>query len=253
MTIQYASDLHLEFLENEYFIRNNPLKTGADILVLAGDIALFKELPKYDWFFDYVSENFGITYWIAGNHEYYHYDLFKKRGHFQEEIRHNVFLVNDFVIRHEHVRLIFATLWTDISPEKRIPIAKAMNDFHLIQYKKEWLTAEHLSAEHKHSLELIEHELKTKQEGMITIVATHHVPTFTNYPPEYLGSVLNQAFAVELKTMISSVGPDYWIYGHHHQNIPEFEIGPTKLLTNQLGYVKYNEHMLFNPDKRLEI
>jgi len=61
MTIQYASDLHLEFNDNEYFIRNQPLKPGADILLLAGDIGLLKELPRYHWFFDYLSANFGTT------------------------------------------------------------------------------------------------------------------------------------------------------------------------------------------------
>jgi len=64
MTIQYASDLHLEFAENEFFIKNNPLTTGADILLLGGDILQFRTMKQHEWFFDYVSENFGATYWI---------------------------------------------------------------------------------------------------------------------------------------------------------------------------------------------
>ncbi len=37
MTIRYASNLHLEFPENEFYIKNDPLKPGADILLLGGD------------------------------------------------------------------------------------------------------------------------------------------------------------------------------------------------------------------------
>jgi len=36
---------------------------------------------------------------------------------------------------------------------------------------------------------------------------------------------LNEAFAVELFELIEDSGPDYWIYGHHHNNIPDFSIG----------------------------
>ncbi|MCC9063731.1 hypothetical protein [Flavobacterium piscisymbiosum] len=33
---------------------------------------------------------------------------------------------------------------------------------------------------------------------------------------------------------------------HHHVNVADFEIGNTKLITNQLGYIKYNENTGFN-------
>jgi predicted phosphohydrolase len=191
MTIQYASDLHLEFPENEFHIKNNPLKPGADILLLAGDIGLLKELPRYDWFFDYVSENFGTTYWIAGNHEYYHYDLANKRGTFYEAIRDYVFLINDYAVTTNNARLIFATLWTSIKPNHQIAIERRMNDFHLICKSGHRLTSEDLQQEHDVSLAFIKKELSEDTPGLKKIVVTHHVPTFVNYPPEYFGDVLN--------------------------------------------------------------
>ncbi|MNE91949.1 hypothetical protein D3C80_1896210 [compost metagenome] len=41
---------------------------------------------------------------------------------------------------------------------------------------------------------------------------------------------------------------DYWIYGHHHCNVSDFTVGKTKLITNQLGYIKYNENENFRCD-----
>ena len=82
-----------------------------------------------------------------------------------------------------------------------------------------------------------------------TVVVTHHVPTLLNYPSWYKTSILNQAFAVELFDLIEDSLIDYWIYGHSHINTPEFMIGNTHLLINQLGYVSHFEHQQFQKDK----
>lgn len=78
-------------------------------------------------------------------------------------------------------------------------------------------------------------------------------PTLLNYPERFVGSILNEAFAVELRGMIEKYQPAYWIYGHHHQNNPGFKIGSTMLLTNQLGYVRINEHAGYSSAKIFEI
>ena len=52
--------------------------------------------------------------------------------------------------------------------------------------------------------------------------------------------------------MIESLPIDYWIYGHSHRNI-DGEIGGTKIVSNQLGYVFANEHGTFSPDKFIEL
>jgi len=253
MTIQYASDLHLEFPENEFYLKNNPLKPGADILVLGGDILQFKSMKQHDWFFDYISENFGTTYWIAGNHEYYHYDLANKRGAFFENIRANVFLVNDYAATIENVHLIFSTMWTNVKPRHQIAIERRINDFHLIRMNGNRLTCEDLVKEHRQSLTFIKNELARDLHSVKKFVATHHVPTFINYPPEYFGDILNEAFAVNLNDLILKNGPDYWIYGHHHQNVADFKLGNTTLVTNQMGYVRIGENSLFDNGKILNI
>ena len=65
---------------------------------------------------------------------------------------------------------------------------------------------------------------------------------------EFKGNSLNNAFMTDLHDFIESSNVDYWIYGHSHRNNPELRIKNTKLITNQLGYVAYNEHLTYRTD-----
>lgn len=244
MRVQFASDLHLEFPENRFFYGNHPLQVSGDILLLAGDILQFAALASYDWFLDEVSEKYERVYWIPGNHEYYGYDLKLRSGSFCEAIRDNVFLVNDHAETIDGIRFIFSTMWTKITPAYRRDIERGMNDFRLIRYGQWAFDGEIYTRLYENSRAFIEGELQTNQKKVVT---THHVPTLQNYPPEYIGSVLNKGFAVELDLLIEKYQPDAWVYGHHHRNIPAFQIGRTKMLTNQLGYIAANEHFQFDP------
>lgn len=245
MVIQYASDLHLEFSQNRNFLQANPLQHQGDVLVLAGDIVPFAVMDRHNDFFNFISDHFQTTYWVPGNHEYYHSDLDDKCGVLNEKVRENVHLVNNLAVVHGDIQFIFSTLWTQISQINRWQIESRVSDFQVIRYNGSRFTSEQFNALHQESLSFLKQELHHNNTGK-TVVVTHHVPSFLNYPEKYRGDVLNEAFAVELFDLIESKGPDYWIFGHHHTNVPDFEIGKTKLMTNQLGYVMYGEHENFN-------
>lgn len=251
MTVQYASDLHLEFPENRKLLSENPLKPVGDILILAGDILLFHSMDEHKDFFDFCSDNFAFTYWIPGNHEYYYSDINHRIGEFKEAIRPNVFLVNNSSAIHGSLKLIFSTLWTKIYPDKAWSIQNGLNDFRVIKSGENRFSTFEYNGLFDENLNFLKSALNDNI-SQNSVVVTHHVPTFMHYPIEYIDSPINQAFAVDLDEFIQNSSIDYWIYGHHHRNIADFKIANTQLLTNQLGYVRANEHKGFRFDKIID-
>jgi predicted phosphohydrolase len=252
MRIQYASDLHLEFYDNETYLDANKIRPSSEILILAGDILLLKFVEEHESFFDYISNNFKETYWIPGNHEYYHSDINLLQEYKKKSIRTNIHLVNNEVISINNVNLIFSTLWSHISPLNEVFIKTCLSDFSHITIDNKPFLPEHFNAIHTSCLEFIETTLKMF-EGQRNVIFTHHAPTYLNYPEIYSKSRLNEAFATELKHIILNYQPEAWIYGHTHVNVPEFKIGKTRLVTNQLGYIETNEHHTFKFDTFIEI
>ena len=248
MKLQYASDLHLEFPENKEFLRIRPLRPEGDILILAGDIVPFSVMNEHSDFFDYVSGHFDFTYWIPGNHEYYHSDINERSGSFNEKIRDNVFLLNNTSVQTGDVRLIFSTLWTKIGPGSQFKILLGYSDFHVIMNRGMRLSVEQYNLLNEKCILFLKEELEKKKSGTIVVI-THHMPTFMNYPEDLKGDALNEAFAVELSDLIRTTEPDYWIFGHEHNSKSEFRIGKTRLVTNHLGYIRYNEHKGFDEGK----
>jgi predicted phosphohydrolase len=252
MKLQYCSDLHLEFPVNKKYLKANPIKPAGEILLLAGDIIPFAEMEKENDFFNFLSDSFEHTYWIPGNHEYYRSDIAERTGTFHENVRSNVSLLNNTAIEHKGVRLLFSTLWSKINPAFEFVILKSMADFRLIKNKGNKITVDDYDRLHEDCGAFLVKELGNGTNQKM-IVVTHHLPTFFNYPEKYRYSELNTAFATELFDLIEPSNVDYWIFGHSHEAVQDFKIGKTTLITNQLGYVEYGEHLSFKNDGLLEL
>ncbi len=252
MKIQYCSDLHLEFPENKNFLAKHPIEPIGEILLLAGDILPFALHKQSFGFFDFVADNFEAVYWIPGNHEYYHFDIAGISFPLYEKFRKNIFLINNQTINYKNINIICSTLWSHIQPQNEFEVQQNVNDFHLIKMNSARLNPAQFNQLHQTDLSFLKKAI-AESEAEKTIVMTHHVPTLMNYPAQYKGSNINDAFAVELYDFIDSSNVPYWIYGHHHYNTPEFKIGNTTMLTNQLGYVQQDEQKGFKTNAIIEI
>ena len=89
MRIQYMSDLHLEFQENNRYLRYNELPVTGDVLVLA-------VMNFWKWAF----KNYCQVLIVPGNHEYYNFSDVMERG-FQWKwmLRENVGYYQNQVVR----------------------------------------------------------------------------------------------------------------------------------------------------------
>lgn len=253
MKIQYASDLHLEFLENTTFLKNNPLRVTGDILILAGDIAYWKENGYEEHpFWDWVSQNYKQVIVIPGNHEFYmYYDVATIGNGVEIPIRENVIFTYNKVIHIEDVDIIASTLWAHIDLKLAFYTERCVSDFHRILYSQKLLTHQDFNQLHKECLEFIKTSVENST-AKTKIVVTHHVPSQVLMSKEFSGSLINGAFVVELGEYIENSGIDFWIYGHSHRNI-DCQIGKTLCLSNQLGYIKGNEHNSFDNGKYIEV
>ncbi len=253
MKIQYASDLHLEFADNQQYIKEHPLKKAGDILVLAGDIGYLPETnyTKYP-FWDWASDNYKQVICCMGNHEFYKYfDISKLEDGYCIEIRHNVHSYYNAVVNIDDIDFIVSTLWSHIPIQEAYYTEHIINDFRRILYKGELLTFTDFNNEHKHCLDFIKNAVK-KSVANHKIIISHHVPSFKMQCPKFTDSLANGAFIVDLDDYIRTSGIDYWIYGHSHYNV-DMNIGSTLCCSNQLGYTFHNEHKTFDCGKTLEI
>ncbi|ARK10714.1 metallophosphoesterase [Fibrella sp. ES10-3-2-2] len=246
MTIQYVSDLHLEFPDNATYLLANPIEPAGDVLILAGDItslAYYKSRKQEKAFFKTLSNQFRQVYYVPGNHEFYRsLDARLLDQPLQETLHANVFLLNNVARTYGGVRFLFSTLWSHIDQENEYQLGTGMADFQLINYRGNRLKpAMYTRFLHQPSLDFLRTEL-AKPVSEPTVVVTHHLPSLQCVHPRHTGSLLEQGFVTNLDSLILDTQPAYWIYGHSHANRPAIQLGNTQLLSNMLGYCARQEH-----------
>ena len=255
MKIQYMSDLHLEFMDNSRFIKNNEFEVKGDILVLAGDSFYLHDtvVPHYR-FWNWASKNFRQVLLVPGNHEFYgNGDVTKRGDSWQWMLRENIGYYYNKVVRIDDVDFILTTLWSKIPEVDMFYVLRGMNDFRQILYSGHRFTPDDFNLEHEKCLSFLKQAVQQSTAKHIVVV-THHLPTQSVVAEQHKESALNGAFATELGDFIADGRIDAWIYGHSHTNIDAI-IGNTKVVCNQLGYVYYKEHLTngFDPCKTIEI
>lgn len=269
MTIQYASDLHLEFGMNSKYMQAYGLSGNGDILLLAGDIGyLERRRSEQNPFFDWCARHFRETVIVPGNHEYYQ-DPVARAGHqagipvdrtlvdYEHKVRDNVRYLNNRSMVIGDVEIFATTLWSIIPPGRYADVEYGMNDCQQILYDGHRLRASDFGVLHGICKEWLADALG-KSTARRKVVLTHHCPCtareFDRYEP---GGSLFTAFHIDMLPFIESHDIDAWIYGHTHYNggsgtvVPSRNPGGTQLLSNQLGYVEFGEDKFGFKDKAM--
>lgn len=247
MRISLASDLHLEMCPE--FRLTNP---GTDVLILSGDICVvnhflrgsdspyhLKAMEYFD-FFKSCSQQWNKIFVVMGNHEYYHGYIDTYAAVYREQLKEfgNITLLNNNFEDYEGIRFIGGTLWTDMdnySPITEMMIERYMNDFKIIQWKRNYsrfraTDAEYLFGETKHFFETnIDPDMKT-------VVIAHHAPSDLSIAPQYKGDAYNGGYRSQLDQWIRD-RPNITLFTHGHVHNPvDVMIGNTRVAANPKGY-----------------
>ncbi|MBK9993585.1 MAG: metallophosphoesterase [Saprospiraceae bacterium] len=268
MKIQLASDLHLEFLSHPpgtAFTASSsrdmlPKRIigpvpGADVLVLAGDIA--DGAYACTLFADWPTEKRVPIILIAGNHEFYGHPIDPIYDKLREGAALNNihFLENDAVVI-DGVRFLGTTLWTDyrLSGLNRTQsqlmeyCGTRLNDHFRIRTGRHDFTPHDALARHEIARAWLEAELAKPFDGK-TVVVSHHAPHPLSVHPRYISNDLNAAFVSDLSDLMPGV--DLWLHGHVHDSF-DYQVGRCRVVANPAGYVLNRNYMRAGDDYEFE-
>lgn len=232
MKLHVLSDLHAEFAPFD------PPETGADVVVLAGDVSTGVrgiDLIR-GWFPDRP------VIYLAGNHEYYRESIPRHTEKLREAARDAGihFLEND-AVEIGGVRFLGCTLWTDFElygswMTDALAAQQAMNDFRLIRTdpdSRRFRPAD-ARAMHQRSLRWLREMVETPFDGP-TVVVTHHAPSMLSVRPIFRRDPVTAAYASNLEWMLDGAAIPLWIHGHTHLSV-DYTIDGTRVYANQRGY-----------------
>lgn len=258
MKIHAISDLHLEFQPYNYELPD------ADVCLLAGDITLACEITRQSRtgyhtraFFDRVQQKYARTFYIPGNHEYYHGDWKKSHAHLRKFFRDfypNVKMIQQDFEFYKGVTFIGATLWTDFNRANPLSMLDAvgyMSDYNYIYDGACRLTPHDVLERNHKDREFIQRRIKmnSKNKDNKIVVMTHHQPSFQSVHVQYSGSPANCFFCSDFEHLLTPQ-VKAWVAGHVHNNF-DYMIGETRMLVNPRGY--QNENPEFNPSLVFEV
>lgn len=263
MKLHIISDLHLEFAS--YDVQ----ALEADVIILAGDIGV--GMRGLEWAAKLLNRTNAHVIYVAGNHEFYRYEINSLRksmkaycsapvGWDGDNSEHRLHFLDDDEVVIDGVRFLGCTLWTDFKlfgqdmmQEAMLEGQQCLNDFRLID-RGEWaFTALDSVDLHNKSVQWLTHKLKNEKFDGKTVVVTHHLPSADSVVEHYKKDLLSACFASQLDHLLGY--SDLFIHGHTHSSLDYVSRG-TRVVCNPRGYSRYdkvNENGAFDPKLIIEI
>eukprot|EP00026_Physarum_polycephalum_P009745 Phypoly_transcript_09879.p1 GENE.Phypoly_transcript_09879~~Phypoly_transcript_09879.p1 ORF type:complete len:267 (+),score=34.75 Phypoly_transcript_09879:469-1269(+) len=251
---QIISDMHVEFPKVREFLPAEALEPKAPYLAMLGDIG-YPSQPKYQELLLAMADRFQKVFVIAGNHEYYKAEYYSTKQKIKEicALKNNIIYMDKTSILVDGVRVLGTTLWSYVPPDKILPVANALNDYHLIKVQDPNTNQASLLCVEQ-SVEWFNDELNwlkeqialAKQNGERVVVFTHHAPLVKGTShPRFDNSPHNCAFSSDLQDILGDP-IDLWCFGHTHYSSDQTVKG-TRVVSNQVGYIAMQEKAGFKP------
>jgi Icc-related predicted phosphoesterase len=275
MKIQLVSDLHLEFADVD--IKNT---TGADVLILSGDILVtddlrnqpadlaWENLPmdgygrakravRYRDFFQRVSFQFKHVIYVMGNHEHYHGKFDKSAAIIRDTLGylniHNVHLLDCDTVEIDGVHFVGGTMWTDCNksdPMTLYHLEQCMNDFRVIRiagenFKK--FLPKRTVTEFIKTRDYFKTVIENLPKDSKIVVCSHHAPSHLSIHEIYKhDTLMNGGYSSDMSEFILD-RPQIkaWTHGHMHNNF-DYIVGDTRVMCNPHGYPGENNQFDFN-------
>ena len=248
MRLHILSDLHLEFAP---FM---PPSTGADMVILAGDIR--PGMRSIPW----IQKTFPDTpvVYVLGNHEYYGQALPRHLEKLKEAASGtNIHILENDCLDTGEVVIMGCTLWTDFELFGNPRVAgyfatQGMNDYRRIRLNPSYRRLRSLDTAvlHYQSRHWMENQFKIFK-GRKIVVVTHHSPSTRSLPVNYEQDILSAASASKLDELVAASGACLWVHGHIHHN-QDYFIGKTRVICNPRGYPE-EQNTDFLPDMVIEV
>jgi Icc-related predicted phosphoesterase len=257
--IALASDLHVEFGDIDL------VNTGAaDLLILAGDIVMLKDLDKQSErgdrarnFFLRVSQAWPRALYVMGNHEHYSGDFAKGPARFRTfcELHGiaNITLLDKESVVIDGYDFHGGTLWTDFNDMDTYTMhnaATAMNDYRAVKNTNDTVSwkflPKHALRDHQKMRNYLQVVMDNYRDAGRTdnriVVITHHAPSKSSVHEKYAhDTLMNGNFYTDMDEFIES-NPQIqlWVHGHMHDPF-DYGIGGTQVVCNPRGYIQYEQ------------
>jgi predicted phosphodiesterase len=235
--IQIASDLHIEYKNDEIPNPLDYITPVADILILAGDIGSLYKIEQLEGFLCKLCVYFKHVIYVPGNHEYYTFKEYNQIGmnlllsrlyKIEQNIK-NLYVLNKSSIMVENICITGCTLWSDL----KISIPKFI--VRIFGITDELYTQKFNSDLH-YLKKMIDHCDKNNYK---LVVVTHYCPSYTATQNCKKRDRYISLYTSDLDYLLDTNKIDTWICGHIHSNFDyKHNQDGTRVVSNQRGKPK---------------